>query len=386
MRPYRLKQLIACSIAVMIAAPSLAQDWDAYPVPAAAPAGMHWSVDWDLSDEFNYDSATPAGEAEFFSKWRDSKPDGWRGPGATYFNQDNYFVDDGSLTIFGSSIPEHLRTTNPTDPSFQHSVYTSYITSDKTLGPGVYTEVMMKGGGTRLSTNFWLLDDNNETEIDVVEVYGDGSWFPRHPATNVHFFTRSGGGGITGNANNQDHHPSGNINYAATWHRYGVHWLSETEVDLYYDGQLVRNLDLPSEIVDPKGEYLDEPLRLILDLESHAWRGEGGIPTEANLANGNINNMQVQWIRTYEMIDLPGDYNADGVVDAADYGVWRDSQGDAAGTLPNDTDGSVIGPDQYATWLAGFGSGAGANSATIPEPTAALLLLTVLSRVGGMRR
>ncbi|TWT85963.1 Glycosyl hydrolase family 76 [Posidoniimonas polymericola] len=51
-----------------------------------------------------------------------------------------------------------------------------------------------------------------------------------------------------------------------------------------------------------------------------------------------------------------GDYNDDGVVDAADYTVWRASVGSPAGTLPNDADGGVIGSAQYQTWRANFGA------------------------------
>ena len=67
---------------------------------------------------------------------------------------------------------------------------------------------------------------------------------------------------------------------------------------------------------------------------------------------------------------LPGDYNADGVVDAADYVVWRK------------TDGSQPG---YDLWRTNFGrtagSGSGAKSsanAAVPEPAAIVILLTAL--------
>jgi hypothetical protein len=73
---------------------------------------------------------------------------------------------------------------------------------------------------------------------------------------------------------------------------------------------------------------------------------------------------------------LAGDYNANGVVDAADYTVWRDHVGSPPGTLPNDTDGVAIGAAQYATWKVNFGmaagSGAGSRAtlrAAVPEPT-----------------
>jgi len=78
---------------------------------------------------------------------------------------------------------------------------------------------------------------------------------------------------------------------------------------------------------------------------------------------------------------LPGDYNVDGTVDAADYAVWRDNLGQPAGALPSDIDGGVIGSAQYATWRSNFGQSIGsangsANGATgVPEPSALLLLV-----------
>jgi hypothetical protein len=69
---------------------------------------------------------------------------------------------------------------------------------------------------------------------------------------------------------------------------------------------------------------------------------------------------------------LPGDYNANGKVDAADYTAWRNRLGAAAGTLPNDANGGMIGTAQYATWKANFGDtlpgAAGASSSQVPEP------------------
>jgi hypothetical protein len=69
-------------------------------------------------------------------------------------------------------------------------------------------------------------------------------------------------------------------------------------------------------------------------------------------------------------VDLSGDFNGDGVVDAADYIVWRKTGGT---------------PDEYNAWRANFGATASAGSASgsalaaVPEPaTAAMLLLTTL--------
>lgn len=75
---------------------------------------------------------------------------------------------------------------------------------------------------------------------------------------------------------------------------------------------------------------------------------------------------------------VAGDYNADGVVDAADYTLWRDNLDAPPGTLPNDADGGPIGLPQYNTWKTNFGlvAGGGAlSSIAIPEPAALSLAL-----------
>lgn len=52
--------------------------------------------------------------------------------------------------------------------------------------------------------------------------------------------------------------------------------------------------------------------------------------------------------------ELDGDYNEDGVVDAADYTMWRDNLNSTT-SLPND-DTPGVGSDDYARWAANFGS------------------------------
>jgi hypothetical protein len=93
---------------------------------------------------------------------------------------------------------------------------------------------------------------------------------------------------------------------------------------------------------------------------------------------------------------LPGDYNGNGVVDAADYTVWRDRLGQSIAlpnTDPNDTD-NMVTQAEYNFWKSRFGatsgSGAAALSAsqTVPEPgTWALTMLAgcLLAAVGRRR-
>jgi hypothetical protein len=78
---------------------------------------------------------------------------------------------------------------------------------------------------------------------------------------------------------------------------------------------------------------------------------------------------------------LSGDYNGDGVVDAADYTVWRDMLGSTT-NLAVDGDGdNQIDAGDYDVWKNNFGasvaaggSGASANAA-VPEPATLVLFL-----------
>ena len=96
---------------------------------------------------------------------------------------------------------------------------------------------------------------------------------------------------------------------------------------------------------------------------------------------------------------LSGDYNQNGVVDAADYVVWRNTRGQAgAGLAADGNDNGQIENGDYIVWRSNFGRTAGSAavlhsaeplSAAVPEPTAAMLLglsiaaLFLIHRPGG---
>ncbi|MGI9457851.1 MAG: PEP-CTERM sorting domain-containing protein, partial [Aeoliella sp.] len=79
---------------------------------------------------------------------------------------------------------------------------------------------------------------------------------------------------------------------------------------------------------------------------------------------------------------VEGDYDNNGMVDTADYTVWREQLG-ATLTLPNEdptvTPGQVTIED-YTVWKNNFGMTAAAGSATsfavVPEPTCIALLIS----------
>ncbi len=91
---------------------------------------------------------------------------------------------------------------------------------------------------------------------------------------------------------------------------------------------------------------------------------------------------------------IAGDYNQDGIVDAADYIVWRSMAGQSGSALAadGDADGNVDG-DDYDVWQAAFGQVApGAAppnhsfTPSVPEPASWALAVCALAGFFGIRR
>ncbi|TWT99463.1 hypothetical protein Pla108_04020 [Botrimarina colliarenosi] len=80
------------------------------------------------------------------------------------------------------------------------------------------------------------------------------------------------------------------------------------------------------------------------------------------------------------IVVLAGDYNGDGVVDVADYTVWRDALGSTT-NLAADGDGSgSVDPADYALWAASYGTTAASAGPArgVPEPLAIQFFATML--------
>jgi hypothetical protein len=78
---------------------------------------------------------------------------------------------------------------------------------------------------------------------------------------------------------------------------------------------------------------------------------------------------------------VAGDYNHNGVVDAADYLVWRKTNGQTvtAGTGADGDGNGIVNSLDYSFWRTRFGntsgSGSGLSGAAVPEPASALMAL-----------
>lgn len=102
-----------------------------------------------------------------------------------------------------------------------------------------------------------------------------------------------------------------------------------------------------------------------------------------NWGNGYGTGLSEVRIRErFEVAGVPGDYNNDGSVDAADYTVYMDNLGADASVLNgNGSGGAVVGQADYSHWHSQFGNSVSSGpSASVPEPsTIALGILVAIA-------
>jgi len=127
-------------------------------------------------------------------------------------------------------------------------------------------------------------------------------------------------------------------------------------------------------------------------MEDHLQRSlvnnSGGIYVTDDVMNNPWDRVPTYWTALVEAVAaINADYNGNGVVDAGDYSVWRDSLGLTGVSLAADGNGDgVVDQFDYAHWKSYFGASAGGGAggaATMrgvaaPEPASAGLVASVL--------
>jgi hypothetical protein len=128
-----------------------------------------------------------------------------------------------------------------------------------------------------------------------------------------------------------------------------------------------------------------------LDLSGGAGGGFYTIVTYSGSLSGTFSSVTAGYSLDYSHtgeirvvgVPVPGDYNGNGVVDAADYTVWRDHLGQTF-QLQNEGSGQTPGAvtvEDYDFWKAHFGMTSGSASSylygesAVPEPATASLLM-----------
>jgi hypothetical protein len=113
----------------------------------------------------------------------------------------------------------------------------------------------------------------------------------------------------------------------------------------------------------------------------------GDLEFAFGLASGVFLTGQVTYVTGVP--GVAGDYNQNGTVDAADYVVWRNSEGQT--TLPNRGTGITgpVGSADYQFWRSRFGATSAAGGgigAGVPEPSTATVLVIAIVAMRWIRR
>ncbi|WP_197526492.1 SpoIID/LytB domain-containing protein [Botrimarina colliarenosi] len=147
------------------------------------------------------------------------------------------------------------------------------------------------------------------------------------------------------------------------------------------------------------GEWHEYKWQLDIDTQWEAWAGGGNGQIDG--VNVSLDSIQlfgssdatvyldtVFWdpTDTFDQRSV-GDFNSDGMVDAADYTVWRDNflafGTDNAANANGDT---IVTEADYDIWAANYGTTTGVTSLAVPEPAAAVMAALAIAASFRRRR
>jgi hypothetical protein len=102
------------------------------------------------------------------------------------------------------------------------------------------------------------------------------------------------------------------------------------------------------------------------------------------IVGAGLVNMEIESIRVMLPAPpgLPGDFNGDMQVDAADYTVWRNSLASGTPLLNETASLGTVDHDDYAAWKANFGTAklqGGGSVISVPEPATIAIWLGLLT-------
>lgn len=289
------------------------------------------------------------------------------------FNNEKQYYHPNQVAVSGGA----LQLTAINTPRDGKAYQSGLVTSRDLFGPGRFEARIDLPTGQGMWPAFWLNPNQVQWptggEIDILENRGSQ---PNLVSSAYHWQANPGPCCSQHRLVFEEHTASVGgipVNYHDGFHVYAVEW-EATRLRFYVDGLLhftvTESANLP---------IFETPKNIILNL---AVGGDfGGDPNGTTVFP---QTMRVDYVRLWRpAAGLSGDYNGDGLVDAADYSVWRDTLGTTGIDLPADGSGNgTVDASDLNIWRTAFGATAGVPAVAVPEPpTRATLLLVGLVAV-----
>ncbi|MDU0354689.1 family 16 glycosylhydrolase [Paraglaciecola aquimarina] len=256
------------------------------------PAGKMWQKVDNMSDEFDFWDE---------SKWLKTT---WNYGGTPVFmRNENSGVSGGMLWIKATL----------DDTSDDQWFETSRVRSKAKIKFPIYTEARIKTAHISAYNTFWLNngDSNNRDEIDIIENNSNPSYtgakYDNYPYEmhSQYFIVKAGVTERDGDDNPSDNRElsAGNTLKGVPWneefHVYGAWWKDKNTVQFYLNGEEVN-------FVTSTQDFTLEQ-HIIFDLWTQDSSWVGGLPEKEELLNNDINTMEIDWVRTWSLVDKPAE-------------------------------------------------------------------------------
>lgn len=294
----------------------------------------------------------------------------------SFNNEKQYYLPAQASIVDGN-----LRITATNQPFGGKQYRSARLESVQKFAPGRFEARIDLPTTQGMWPAFWLLPNGVQWptggEIDIMENRGSQ---PLKVSSAYHWQTNPGPCCAQHQYVSHEYSTTQNgtpVNYHTGFHLYAVEW-EATQLRFYVDGALHFTVN---EAADRP--IFENPMNIILNL---AVGGDfGGDP---NASTVFPQQMDIDYVRVWQrQIGLSGDYNHDGQVDAADYIVWRDSNGQSGIDLPADGSGNgIVDDSDYLVWRSAFAATAAASgAASVPETGTLALSAAALARILTLR-
>lgn len=244
--------------------------------------------------------------------------------------------------------------------SAYRSVYAQSVWSgfDYSFTKAGFADPTQVANQDRITNNVWLTRSANQ---GIYNIHDEAGYSAMVSPTGTRWAT---------DLNN----PGKNI-AAANWNN-----LAFTDWVTAYGGQGTQNL--PNQLLTHNAVVYLISDNTYFDLQFTAWSGGGAFSYNRSLAPS--------------LPSPTGDYNLNGVVDAADYVVWRDTLTQSVSPTGSGADGNANGTidsgdldfwrAHFGNILAGSATGSSLSAESVPEPASWALVLSALLVLRGISR